>query len=106
MRNFILAAACVLTVTFATSTAMADRYGHRHSAQHHGPSYHHHGHGGHYVTPYHAYRHSPAYSSRYYGYRSPYYGQVYHHNYHYARPGYSSNAFGVQSGNFSLYLGF
>lgn len=104
MRNFILAAACVLTATFATSTAMADHYGYRQSF-HRGPSFHPYGRGG-FVTPYHAYRYSPAFSNRYYGYRSPYYGQVYHHNYHYARPGFGSNAFGVQGGNFSLYLGF
>jgi hypothetical protein len=101
MKNFILATAAAVALSFAASTAMADHNHHSNYGPRCAP----------YATPYQAYRYSPSYSNRYYGYgASPYhrgapiprYGTVYGNGY----PGYSNSGIGVNGRNFSLYFGF
>ncbi len=98
MRNFILATAAVVALSFTTSTAKAD---HNHRSYYRprcAP----------YVTPYQAYRYSPSYYGRYNAYRSPYYAPspIYRYGYGYGYPGYSRSGIGVSGRNFSFYYGF
>jgi len=96
MRSLIFALAAVLAFSFATSTAMAGRFGHRHVVHHYGPAVH-------YGVPHHVYAPPVVYSRHARGY----YVSPYPHHFHYARPGYySSGVIGVYGGNYSFYLGY
>ncbi|MBC8350493.1 MAG: hypothetical protein H8E66_00805 [Planctomycetes bacterium] len=96
MRNFILATAAVVALSFASSTAMAEHYSQSYYRRSCAPQ----------VTPYHAYRYSPAYSSRYHAYRSPYYRPSQIQSRYYGYPSYSRSNIGVHGRNFSFHIGF
>ena len=108
MRNFILATAAIVAISFAASTAKADHFHHRHLYRHHGHVRHHvavphHVYRHHVPVPHHVYRHHVPVYSGYHGYRSH---QVYHHNYHYARPGYYGGGVAIGGPHFSFRVGF